>query len=542
MKVLDSAATPRIWVPIPGYAQRVHVLLRRVASLDALEHTLLRLLRVRPRSLAEAVASLGLSDAHREMVESALEHLEDRKLSERTPDGDRFFYTGAEFESAVGETLTGWVFWSGIDQRLIPRVWLGAGPPKLDPEPQEPRFPQEHWPPRPGREQITRELNALALRPDLVVFDRREAGEANSGPASAGRHCAEVAALGMAPRPESLRGIIPGPAGEKDLHRKHLFAAVDISPTLLGEAIAMFHEPDVLRSGLEDRPISHRVDKWISTAFPAGSAYVKAQGFEVNDGLSSLLRVLNIDRRERLHAEAENFFREKAREFNLPERRRLLGEEFESALRRAQTELIISRLRSENSYASRKACADAIELMLGDLCRESTPLLVRFLEHLKKRPQKEAEEVESKLRSKDHIAKRLSTHGLDGRLGPSQDRLRRYAAPSQWEGYIKCQDSAGAGGSLFLWLLPLALSDSGMSEDTDRLARFVQSALSLAPELFYEINDLVAARNSINHPNRKHERNWRLLSPETMNDRIMKVWSVIEQAAIESKMSNAEPE
>jgi hypothetical protein len=316
-----------------------------------------------------------------------------------------------------------------------------------------------------------------------------------------------------------------------DFKQVSLFVAVDISPTLMGEAFAMYHEPDILRSGLEDRPISHRVDKWVSSVFREGSNYIKAQGFEVNDRLSKVLRVLGIDSEECLKKESEEFFTEKALEFGLPERRGLLGESFEGFLRRAQTWMILSKVRSTYRYESNKFFADAIEAMLTALGEESTPIIKKYLEELKYGSRKEICRLESILRSKDSIANRLATHSLNGRLGPSQNHIQSRAEPKWWKPVIEGKKPPGAGDYMFLWLLPLALFDAGVSDQVDRLARLIKSALERVPDLFKDLNDLVRQRNAIHHPERKDGINGYLRSPELLNDEIMKVWGALEQAA-----------
>lgn len=539
MKILKGAETRRVWVPIPGYAQRVQVLLRASSSLDALESTLLRLLAIKPRTIAEAATLLGLSDVHREMVESALEALEDRKLAERAPGGERFSYTGSEPESSVGEIRAGWVFWSGIDHKPIPRLWMGNSLPPGAPSPQEPGFPQADWPPRPNKEQVAAELNALVLREDLVVVESPETCRKTSASILTGLANEDVNDPGNALKAQSLKGIIPATMGRKEFRKHNLFSAVDISPTLMGESIAMYHEPDVLRGGLENRPISYRVEKWVSGSFQQGLDYVKTHAAEVNDKLSEVLRVLGIENRDGLLEEAEDFFRRKACEFGIPDRRVLLGESFEKALRRAQMWLILSSVSTDYRHESNKSFADGIEIMLAALHRESKIILKGFLNNLKTCfPKKDARVLYNQLRSKEYLSKRLTAHGLEGRLGPCRNHLQNNAAPSDWKRYADGNGPGGAGTYLTLWLLPLVLFDSGASEQVDNLARLIRCALDRVPDLFETLNDLVAARNGINHPVKQDGINDCVPSPEVLNDRIMRVWGALEQGPVDSEIQS----
>src|SRR5690554_1553298 len=89
-----------LWLPVPGFALRVRVVLDASSDLDALSTTILELLRLRERSTTDLHDLLGIEQ---DLIRSALMDLYDRGFVAATEeDEDRFVLQREDYQSLQG--------------------------------------------------------------------------------------------------------------------------------------------------------------------------------------------------------------------------------------------------------------------------------------------------------------------------------------------------------------------------------------------------------------------------------------------------------
>jgi hypothetical protein len=127
------------------------------------------------------------------------------------------------------------------------------------------------------------------------------------------------------------------------------------------------------------------------------------------------------------------------------------------------------------------------------------------------------------------VERRLDECGLGGKLGPSLPHLVRTVAKPQGLHELSRTGAFGAGMNLTLWLLPLLL---GRDSVRTAWARVTHQALSLQPDIFALLDDLVRFRNDVFHGRIPGtEAPARMALPEEVDRTLLQAYAVVLRSA-----------
>lgn len=497
----------RLWLPLPVTAVSVRIVLDGGSELDALEETLLGLLRIAPRDARELTRKLRISSA---LVLSALATLADREFVIAPEKPGSVYRCAADVRTVLADAARpGWAFYASSIGGFVATVVVGERLPSVDrsrPADGVIEVDAMHAvgePPR--RSELVRSLRALLASRDVRVlrFRPRSAAERRAVAARPveidGEPLPELGDETTAPR---LCSVVLDASGRC---RPHVaWVPMDLLPRMRGRAVAVFHEPVIDPSTERESPIASDLGEWIEANDPAVWSALEAEREGVRIDVSLVLSRAGIDSPQALDAQVD---------------RRLDGlapppgdDRLMDKIREAQRWLILSQREPVFRTQARDAWAHAIEELGATLAALARPHLERWRRNRRRTMPAEAD-----------AEQRLRVLGLLARLGPSEQHLRRALGEPGLAG--KPDRAVGAGAGITLWLLPVVLLDEAASRC---YAGHVKIAADRHPQLFDDLDALIAIRNYTFHEGRTPHASELLLDlPEQAERLFMEVFGAL---------------
>jgi hypothetical protein len=473
----------RCWVPVPAWEVPVRWCADAESELDAIDVAALGLLRIAPRTADELAERLGVAD---DVALSALLELADRDLvtSPDLPTGS--WRAERDIERGGAEFHRGSVFvtvYDGIEvvSTLIDerdgdvRLRAGEDNDVID-------------------ESSSRDANIEAVPLDDIQSALTQA---------VGRG----ALRRVSPDERRVDRVSLARVERLDRHGKPLrprrttvWSAVDLLPGWEGGASRAFHKPQPHRVGDLETPVSATLESWLQERTPgvaeALARYVRGWNVDRSD----VLRSANITSVEELDGEVRRHRAELAARLGvtLPDAWPISFGQAATELNNAGRWLIIVRRDSAHADVLRRAQASAVEALMQALWRSVEASLRAWGDSWRERLCRgDVGKTEKRERfSEDAARRRLEALGIADRLGPSLSHVASATAQVRTTLQAIERGEPGAGESLTLWLLPLALLERAPAE---RHAAAVLRALSIDPQLFDDLNRLIDARNTIFH-------------------------------------------
>lgn len=471
----------RLWLPLPVTAVPVRIVLDGGSDLDALENTLLGLLRIASRDAKELTQKLRISSA---LVLSALATLADRAFVIAPEEPGGLYRCAADVRTVLADAARpGWAFYASSIGGFVATVIVGERLASVDRsrpadgviEVEAMRAAGELL----RRSELVRALQVLLASRDVRVLRSRPRAASERRAVAArpveidGEPLPELGDETPAPR---LRSVVLDAGGQR---RPHVaWVPIDLLPRMRGRAVAVFHEPVIDPSAEHESPIAPDLGGWIEANDPAVWSALETEREGVRIDVSLVLSRAGIDSPQALDAQVD---------------RRLDGlapppgdDRLMDKIREAQRWLILAQREPVFRAQARDAWAHAIEELGAILAALARPHLERWRRNRRHIVPTEASAEE-----------RLLVLGLRARLGPSERHLRRAVADPELAG--KLDRAVGAGAGITLWLLPVLLLDE---EAARHYAGHVRIATDRHPQLFEDLDELVAIRNFTFHEGR----------------------------------------
>jgi hypothetical protein len=484
---VNTSQHTRWWIPIPAWAVAVRWCADAESELDALEHTVLALVRNAPRALDPLAELLGIGD---DVVLSALLALADRGLV--TPPGP----DASLWKATQDVTLPGSELRSGTAYITAHGGFRSVA-----------RLAQPSRNQRPPTDTDADVLDSALV--EGVNIDRPNPGDVAEalarGVARGTMLCPAMSAVSAADATQfaSLVRLDPLDAeGKKSgWRRTEVWAAVDVLPGLGADATLVFHEPDLAPHAEQDTPVSTALEKW-----------VRMHAKKLDAELEHRVRALAIDRSVVLQAAGlasmaqldEAVGRHRAAlatqlGLALPQSWPAPFAEAHDRLCEASRWLLVARKEPRFDDARARCQAAAVEALAQSLWQSVRDDLKAWSALWRPRLEGAGKLSKTERRSRfsaDALTQRLKAFGLHDKLGASLEHLK--GSTEDLSRTIKTieRGEPGAGESVVLWLLPLPLLEL---EAAKRHADRVHRALACDPYLFDHLAALIDARNVIVH-------------------------------------------
>lgn len=489
----EASYIRRLWLPMPVRAVPVRVVLDAGTDLDALEETILHLLRIGPRDESTLAAKLHVG---LDLVLSVLHHLIDRQLVIAPDEESQLYRAAGDVQLALAaHSQPAWAFLSPHTEAFLPMIILGERAMREDghsPRGEVVTGAMPHSRPALQRPELERRLRELIARGQLLVYCARALEKRQHDYAAAAGEV-PIAARRALPAAQSprVRSLILDVAGShRNYASRTAWVAVDLLPRLRGAAVCVLHEP-TMNPSAEDTPIAPGLSAWLLQHAQDVWMVLQERARQVALDLSLVLQRARIDSEEELDRQA----RERMRDLLVAHGLREVqpppgGPPLIESIHEAERWLILAQKESAFRPQARDAWSHAIEHLMRSLAEPARPRLQKWRANRRARTA-----------SIDQAAAkaRLDALRLYGRLGPSERQVIESACTQDLADRLNLE-SPGAGTCLALWLLPLLLLDFASAE---QYGRHVLSAVESEPRLFDNLNELVAIRNATFHEGRK---------------------------------------
>jgi hypothetical protein len=470
----------RLWVPQPVTAVPVRIVLDGGSELDALEETLLGLLRIAPQDARELTQKLRISRA---LALSALATLADRAIVTAPEEPGGLYRCAADVRTVLADAARpGWAFYASSIGGFVATVVVGERLPSIErPRPEDGVIEVEatRAGELPRRTELVRALQALLASRDPRVL---RSGPRTASPCrAAGARPVEVDGeplpeLGDEMSVPRLRSVVLDAGRQRRTHVA--WVPIDLLPRMRGRAVAVFHEPVIDPSTERESPIAPDLGGWLKANDPAVWSALEAEREGIRIDVSLVLSRAGIDSLQALDAQVDRRLDGFA---SPPGDDRLIEK-----IREAERWLILAQREPLFRAQARDAWAHAIEELGAVLAALARPHLERWKRNRRHPVPTEAD-----------AEQRLRVLGLRARLGPSERHLRRAVGDPGLAGQL--DRAVGAGAGITLWLLPMLLLDE---EAARRYAGHVRISTDRHPQLFEDLDKLVAVRNYTFHEGR----------------------------------------
>lgn len=489
---MSPYASRTVWVQLPSTWLRVVARVTETHQRDLLERTILRLVRLAPRTDAELARMLG--DLPLDVVGAALERLvADGMLHVQ---GDPPLYlTVPDEEEGREEPLVGWVGLSPADAAAIPEVIVGRLEGSTAVVEGIETIPLDGEAPFPAHAQPDALLRA-AVRRGVDVFAR---GKLVVSGDDWRRVSSLVSDLGSDGRLTQLRGTC--------------WSRVDIVPSVTGAVETVFHEPALVPRADRPKPVSAALAGWIREH--AGGTWRRVEEVANHCRVENtlVLRMAGFKDLDAVDREVSSHCTSWRARLGPPDPFAATQPEvLAQQLREAHRWLILWRAEPSLARPVTDAFAHGIEAMAQALANGSLPSLRSWAARVVAGG-RVADAERARWKRPSAYVEALAPFGLEQALKPSEPHLRLALAsvhllPEQLE------RPHGAGASITLWLLPLFL---GTDAERNAFASRVAAGLAREPAAFDLLDDLILLRNEVAHV--RQER----MKPERLDELVTRV-------------------
>lgn len=527
---MSQATTKTIWMPVPGYAVPVRVVMEQRDELDSLSRAILGLLEVEPRTVSLLADMLGFSEAE-DLVVGALARLQDRGFVQ-VCEGGSSLYEATEIarEEKTGTRVhPGWVFLlpqRPRELRVLPQVYFGeALPASIDKEKLLERglTPDRGFDFHPfyqaeagsrslsGKKQVDLALQKLTRNKKIEFIEATEVKKSTQGgsePVSL-----ELPKLSSVERTGRIRKIEFDEVRAKRFRRlvwTNFWMQVDLMPRISQPATMVCHrpiyslKPEAKKDGA---PIDLSYQRWLEHQNELQELWLHLEQMarEMQKEFSLVLKEANIES----SAELENLVISHKRDLERRHRKSLyqenggwvLGKRLREMTLEAWRWRILGRRAEEYLPVARDKYAHLIEALAKALREQAAGDLREWHKSWKGLGKSERQPFFDKWANEGWLRDRLGIVGITpDELKPSyqhvRNSLKNRDQVKKVVAAIESLDGQGAGNSIALWLLPLFLSDD---EEAQAYGAPIQRSIDEERFLIEEIDVLINVRNENFH-------------------------------------------
>lgn len=494
MTIQDS----QISLPLPAFAIPVQVSLDQKEQLNVLEKAILRLTKLKPRTLDE-LSDLFSPDGDSlspEMIETAIDRLSDLGWLNKDPNQDVFSANIELDELSTSLSFSpGWVLLMQ-NGRFAQTVILGAKKPAriLDHELLEAidfcvDWAKKHRGEQPKAKELRRELSkSISRQFKAYALDGESSFEDQS-----------ICNIQLdEERYNRSKGIVP----------TVVWTRIDLLQKLSGPPLEIAHEPDFMTTNAPT-PIVDDVIQLIRNFEPV-NAILERFSRELHRNSSEVLRFTDIQSTAELNELVLEYRAELVHRTGIPFPPK--SGSFEAEMNSAWEWYVIARANSRFESQAFDCVSHGSELITRQLFQVAEPHLDTWWKTHNRLDRGESKKFKAE-RDLEWHHERVGLLRLGEMLKPrSLKYIQRWVSTCH---YDKAQ--LGAGKYLLYWLLPLFLLDDAESEAYGKSFLHLQK---IAPNIIDDLSALVETRNSV-----FHSREEELMPLNDLNLALYRVWS-----------------
>jgi len=483
------------WVPIPAKAVPVQIAYEANDSLDLLERSVVRLLRLNAASASEIATSLGFSDlggsssdnalarrAGEEMIDSAIRELTDKGVVAPTDEDPERFRALKSLEDRSSDLHEGWAVYVPHNDFLLPTIVEGRKLPNSLPV--EDAIVRTGDQPRlttPAIAELSHMLLLLSARsPECWVADSDRFEETAGSP---------VFELGPRVRSVFLDRMGRSPRSVS------CWAKLELLPASSGAAEIVLFEPQIhpTIAPLDGVPFSPRLRRWLEAEDKPLWAQIGNLSRETAEYFSAVLRMLRVDA-ETIDREIAEHRASRAPTLPIPSPLVIAGDSsLEAELAMAHKWLILSRRDQTLTTQVRDSYSRLVERLCGILGNIAEQDIHKWESKHNVSMLHPANARKLQRKFEREWERRLSQMGCDALPRSFKSRIR-----GAFKNVLNQSALPGAGQNLGRWLLPVVLLDG---DAANAYGMPIAKMLRSEPAVFGLLDDLVKFRNAIAHNN-----------------------------------------